>query len=104
MSFHENVPHAINKIIMNSNIELSLEELNQLVSIHVKKINLMLHRNQISSEDLKYIRLASYPIAKRQWKLPPELAHLEEIYDATNPADYKENLNALHGHRKSKQE
>jgi len=70
--------------------EMSLEELNRRVTIHVMKINLMLRRNQISSEDLKHIHLASYPIAKRQWKLPPELAHLEEIYAATNPHDFVE--------------
>lgn len=68
--------------------EISLEELNCRVSIYVKKINLMLKRNQIQNQDLKYIRLASYPIAKRQWKLPPELAHLEEIYAATDPEDF----------------
>lgn len=73
---------------MESNNDLSLDELNRRVRIHVAKINLMLKRNQISSDDLKHIRLASYPISKRQWKLPPELAHLEQIYAATDPADY----------------
>lgn len=68
--------------------ELTLDELNQRASIYCKKINLMLGRGQISNADLKYIRLYSYPIAKRQWKLPPELVHLEDIYAATDIADF----------------
>ncbi|MBI4996561.1 MAG: hypothetical protein HZC22_06610 [Rhodocyclales bacterium] len=70
--------------------EMSLEELNRRVSIHIRKIHLMLARKQISSDDTRHIRLASYPIAKRQWKLPPELAHLETIYAATNPDEFVE--------------
>lgn len=83
--------------------EMSHEELNRRVSIHVKKINLMLKRGQIQNQDLKHIRLASYPIARRQWKLPPELAHLEDIYAATNPDDFvgiKGSLPSPQGHKR----
>ncbi len=73
---------------MEKSEDMSLEELNRRVSIHLKKINLMVSRNQISQEDQKHIRVYSYPIAKRQWKLPPELDHLEAIYAATNPDDF----------------
>lgn len=66
---------------------MSMEELNRRVSLRVRKIYLMLNRNQIPAEGLKYIRLASYPIARRQWRLPAELAHLEPIYAATDGND-----------------
>lgn len=69
------------------NEPMSMDELNRRVSLYVRKIHLMHMRNQISAEDLNYIRLASYPIARRQWQLPVELAHLEAIYAATDPND-----------------